>query len=111
MKMANGGYNPAFNVQFATDMNRRIIVGVDVTNEGTDGNELNPMVDQLESRYGRIPRKTVTDSAYATKPSVTEVDQKGVVPVATIPRADQLRKNGKDPHQRQRESQNHNNRN
>lgn len=103
MKMANGGYNPAFNVQFATDMNSRIILGVDVTNEGTDGNELKPMVDQLETRYGRIPRKTVTDSAYATKPSVTEVDQKGIQPVATIPRADQLRKNGKDPHQRQRD--------
>ena len=33
MKMANGGYDPAFNVQFATDGDSRVIVGVDVTNE------------------------------------------------------------------------------
>lgn len=102
MKMANGGYNPAFSVQFASDMKSRIIMGVDVSNAGTDGNELGPMVEQLETRYGRIPRRTVTDSAYATKPSVTKVSQKGVEIIANIPRAGQLRMNGKDPHQRQK---------
>ena len=60
------------------------------------------MVDQLETRYGHVPRKTVTDSAYATKKGVTEVTQKGVQPVSNIPRADQLKSNGKDPYQRQK---------
>jgi hypothetical protein len=36
MKMANGGFNPAYNVQFATDTESGIIVGVDVNNEGSD---------------------------------------------------------------------------
>jgi hypothetical protein len=35
MKMANGGYNPAYNLQFSTDTVSRIIVGVQATNAGT----------------------------------------------------------------------------
>ncbi len=34
MKMANGGFSPALNVQFATDGDTRIIVAVEVSNEG-----------------------------------------------------------------------------
>jgi len=102
MKMANGGYNPAFNVQFASDMGSRIIMGVSVTNEGTDGNELPPMLQQLKARYGHVPRTTVTDSAYATKSSVTQATQQGANPVSSIPRSDQLKAHGKDPYQRQK---------
>jgi transposase len=102
MKMANGGFNPAFNVQFASDMNSRIIMGVSVTNEGTDGNQLPLMVDQLKTRYQRVPKTTVTDSAYATKSSVTQATQQGVTPVSSIPRSDQLKAHGKDPNQRQK---------
>jgi hypothetical protein len=36
MKMPNGGFNPAVNVQLATDTESRAIVGIDVTFEGTD---------------------------------------------------------------------------
>lgn len=102
MKMANGGYNPAFNVQFASDMNSRIIMGVSVTNEGSDAKELSPMVAQLKIRYQQVPKKTVTDSAYATKPSVTRTTRQGVKPVSSIPRSDQLKAHGKDPYKRQK---------
>lgn len=102
MKMANGGYNPAFNVQFASDMGQRIIVGVSVTNEGTDGGELPPMVQQLKQRYQRVPHKTVTDAAYSTKSGVSQASQAGVLPVSSIPRAKQLIEHGKDPHAQQK---------
>src|SRR5215470_13007228 len=36
MKMANGGFNPAVNVQLATDIESRAIVGVEVSKEGYD---------------------------------------------------------------------------
>jgi transposase len=35
MKMGDGGFRPAYNVQFVTDAETRIVVAVDVTNEGT----------------------------------------------------------------------------
>jgi len=102
MKMANGGYNPAFNVQFVSDADSRVIVGVDVTNAGTDGGELAPMYDKVRSNYGKTPKKALVDSAYATKEGVKIVESAGTEVVSTIPRSEQLAKHGKDPHARQK---------
>ncbi len=102
MKMANGGYNPAYNVQFATDAQSRVIVGVDVTNAGTDGGELAPMHEKVSSDYGKIPGTMLVDSAYATKNGVTALEAAGTEVVSTIPRSEELRKRGKNPHARQR---------
>jgi transposase len=73
MKMANGGYNPAYNVQFASDGDARVIVAVDVTNAGTDGDELPSLHQQVCDDYGKTPEQALVDSAYATKESVTTV--------------------------------------
>src|SRR5262249_34702465 len=102
MKMANGGYDPAFNVQFATDGDARVIVAVDVTNGGTDGGELPPMLEKIREHYGKTPAQALVDSAYATQESVTEAETAGTKVISTIPRADQLERHGKDPHERQR---------
>jgi transposase len=101
MKMANGGYDPAYNVQFASDANSRMIVGVDVTNEGNDGGQLAPMHAKIAQTYERLPDTVLVDSAYATKESVTSVELRGTKVVSTVPRSDQLQRNGKDPHERQ----------
>lgn len=98
MKTANGGFDPAYNVQFATDADARIIVGVDVTNEGTDGGELPRMHEKVSRDYGQTPKTVLVDSAYATKESVTLVEAAGTEVVSTIPRREQLEKHGKDPH-------------
>ena len=42
MKMADGGFRPAYNFEFATDTAQRVIVGVDVTNAGSDKAEAGP---------------------------------------------------------------------
>ena len=57
MKFSDGGYRPGYNVQYATDTATGIIVGVEVTNAGTDSEQMPPMVDQLEKRYDRIPER------------------------------------------------------
>ena len=36
MKMADGGFCPAYNVQFSTDTASQIIVGIDVSTSGSD---------------------------------------------------------------------------
>jgi len=102
MKMANGGYDPAFNVQFATTGDSRIVVGVDVTNEGTDGSQMVPMLEQLEANYGERPRQILVDSAYATQAAVKTTEANQIKVVAGIPRTSQLERNGKDPYSRQR---------
>ena len=102
MKMANGGYDPAYNVQFATDAESRVIVAVEVTNGGTDGGELPPMLDRVRGHYGKTPSQALVDSAYATQESVAAAETGGTKVVSTVPRADQLTRHGKDPHARQR---------
>lgn len=102
MKMANGGFDPAFNVQFVTDGDARIIVGVNVTNDGTDGNQLSSMQEKVRKDYGKTPDNALADSAYATKEEVTEVEKQGTKVVSTVPRAEQLKNNNKDPHARQK---------
>jgi len=102
MKMANGGFNPAYNVQFATDADARVIVAVDVTNEGTDGGLMPPMQEKIASDYGKKPKTILVDSAYATKESVKTVESAGTEVVSTVPRSEQLEKHGKDPHARQK---------
>src|SRR5262249_48311408 len=44
MKMADGGFRPAVNVQLAVDTESRVIVGVDVVNAGSDLRQLEPML-------------------------------------------------------------------
>ncbi|MFO1065892.1 MAG: IS1182 family transposase [Pirellulales bacterium] len=102
MKMANGGYSPAMNVQFATDGDTRIIVGVIVTNEGNDASSLVPMRDKLIGNYGKKPEHILVDSAYAMKEGVTIVERNGSKVVAGFPRVEQLLKNGKNPHTKQK---------
>lgn len=102
MKMANGGYDPAYNVQFASDGDARVIVGVEVTNAGTDGGEMAPMHEKIRTTYGKTPKKGLVDSAYATKEAVTAVETAGTEVVSTVPRSEQLEKHGKDPHARQK---------
>ena len=102
MKMANGGYDAAYNVQFASDGDARVIVGVDVSNAGTDGGELVPMHEKIRSTYGKTPKRELVDGGFATKEGVTAVELAGTEVVSTVPRSEQLEKHGKDPHARQK---------
>lgn len=67
MKMANGGYNPAVNVQLATTTTGGLIAGVAVTDKGTEEEELVPMHGQLAQRYGHGPAELLADGGFATK--------------------------------------------
>lgn len=102
MKMANGGFTPAFNVQFATDAHTRIIVGVKVSNEGNDGGELAPMHQDIVANYAKTPEHVLVDSAYATKEGVTALEKSGSKVVSTVPRTEQLAKHGKNAFERQK---------
>jgi transposase len=71
MKMADGGYRPAYNVQLATDVDSRIIVGVRTLNSGSDQSQLGPMLDALAQRLGALPAAQLVDGGFATKAAIT----------------------------------------
>jgi transposase len=79
MKMSNGGYNPAVNVQLATDTESRAIVGVEVSNEGSDSAGLSaPMRQQVEERTGQSVKEHLQDGGYLRIQDIEEAHEQGV---------------------------------
>ena len=73
MKMGDGGFRPAYNVQLGTDTQSQIITGVDVTNSGGDQGKLAPMVEQHVERYAKAPEEMLVDGGFAKKDDITAV--------------------------------------
>ena len=97
MKMGDGGFRPAFNVQFATTTDSaRVIVGVDVINRGSDAGQSTPMLEQVERRTGVRPSQMLVDGGYAQHQAIEQATDKQVTVFAPVPkpRKDDLR----DPH-------------
>jgi transposase len=84
MKMGDGGYRPAFNVQLATDTQTQIITGVDVSNSGGDQGKLAPMVEQHEQRYAERPKEMLVDGGFAKKEDIEKVAQAGTTVYAPV---------------------------
>lgn len=97
MQFSDGGYRPGYNTQFATDTASGIIVGVDVTNAGTDNEQMAPMVEQLERRYGRPPEEIVVDGGFASLDAIEQVEPKCRVYAPLKEERKQLQA-GKDPY-------------
>src|SRR4051812_19206960 len=65
MKMADGGFRPAYNFQFATDTATQVITGVAVETTGSDMGQLEPMVDQVKGRSEKVPPEWLVDGGFA----------------------------------------------
>jgi transposase len=79
MKMPNGGFNPACNVQLATDTESRAIVGVEVSQEGSDAAGLSqPMREQVEQRSGRAVEQHLLDGGYLRVQDIEHAHEQGV---------------------------------
>jgi transposase len=86
MKMGDGGFRPAFNVQLATATDSQVITGVDVTNAGGDQGQLAPMVEQHEERYEEKPKAALVDGGFVKKADIDEVSppQGGTIVYAPV---------------------------
>ena len=85
MRMADGGYRPAYNVQFATDTATQVIVGVEVTNEGSDQGQLEPMLDQIEERYEAAASQVLVDGGFVSLETVDRMALRGCRLYAPVP--------------------------
>jgi transposase len=85
MKMANGGFSPAYNVQFCTDVDSNIIVGVDVSQQGNDTGLASPMLQQIEEDYDQRAKAILTDTGYVSLGEITTITQEGTTPIMAMP--------------------------
>jgi transposase len=90
MKMADGGFRPAYNVQMATEGSPlggpRTIVGVRVTNVGSDMSAVPPMLDDIERRTGTLPEVLLADANHAAHDGIRDAAARGVEVLIAVPK-------------------------
>jgi transposase len=77
MKMADGGFRPAYNVQFSSDCPSGVIVGVEVLTAGSDMGQIGPMQEQIHSRHEVYPPEVLVDGGYAKHTDIETVQGQG----------------------------------
>src|SRR5207302_5394937 len=65
MKMADGGFRPAYNVEYSTACRGQVVVGVDVVTVGSDQGQLPPMLEQIEDRFEQRPNEVLVEGGLA----------------------------------------------
>jgi transposase len=64
MKMADGGFRPAYNCQISTAAGGQIAIAVDLDTTGSDRGLVRPMLDELQRCYGRRPNRHLVDGGF-----------------------------------------------
>jgi transposase/IS5 family transposase len=77
MKMPDGGFRPAYNMQLATAVGSQVVVGVAITNHGGDGHEAPPMLEQVQDRTGIKPDDYLVDGGFATLDAIDDLSRAG----------------------------------
>jgi transposase len=89
MKMADGGFRPSYNVQMVTAGSPlggpRTIVGVRVTNQGSDMGSITPLLEQVEQRTGQLPTTLMADANHAAHDCIRRATEAGVEVLIAVP--------------------------
>lgn len=87
MKMADGGFRPAYNVEFSAATGSQVIVAVAVTTSGTDMGQMAPLVEQVHDRFGVYPQEVLNDGGFVKHQDIEAVSapDKGCVVYAPVP--------------------------
>lgn len=85
MKMADGGWRPAYNIQYAVDTESLAAVGVYVSQAGNDMGLMMPMIAQLQHRF---PEKTLQDylmdGGFVKHEDICEAARLGITALAPV---------------------------
>lgn len=103
MKVSNGGFEPAYNVQLAVVGSPMggpaTIVGVRVTNAGTDKNSILPMCAQVDERTGLKLEAILVDADHLTHGEVRAAQQRdpALLVIAPVPERWELSEAPQEP--------------
>ena len=85
MKMGDGGFRPAYNIEFCSDTESQVIVGVDVVTTGSDMGQMAPMVKQVMDRCGQAPNDWLVDGGFPAHDQIDAVASQTRV-IAPVPK-------------------------
>ena len=68
----------ANRVRPSTDTTEGVVVGVRVTNEGADYEELTESASKVEENTGKLPEQMVVDGGCISRENIIKIKEKGV---------------------------------
>jgi transposase len=100
MKMADGGFRPAYNFQFSTACSSQAIVGVEVTTTGSDLGQIAPMNEQIHERHAVYPKEALVDGGFAKHQDIAAAaaQGEGCTVYAPVPKPKDPRQDRYAPH-------------
>jgi transposase len=77
MKMADGGFRPAYNCQVTTVAGGQITLAVDAVSKGSDRGLVRPMIERIERHYPR-PKRYLGDGGFTKNSDIEWAAQRGI---------------------------------
>jgi transposase len=77
MKHGDGGFEPSYNAQLLTDVEHKIVVDVELTQQAGDQQQLQPALERLRAQADPLPQ-VIVDGGYVTQDNVVKTAQQGV---------------------------------
>jgi transposase len=78
MRMADGGWRPAYNMQVTSDPASSIVTGIAVDTTGSDGGLMAPAVERFEAGFAQRPRRWLADGGFTTIADIVSLAAKGI---------------------------------
>jgi len=93
MLTAHSGFRPAYNLLVSATTGTQVILGVAVSERRNDTGIAQPMMADLEDRYGRTPKRLLIDTKAATRGDIVALARhpSGAITVYTPPPSDKER--------------------
>jgi transposase len=95
MKMADGGYRPAYNVQVVSAAGEQIVVAVEPLTVGSDRGLIRPMLEKIRKRFARLPSRHLADGGFGANNDIEWAHNEGVAIHCPPTKS----KHGRDPYQ------------
>jgi transposase len=84
MKQPDGGYAPSYNVQISTEASHKIMVGVGVSQNGSDYGELVGGVERVEQNLEAKPEQVVADGGFTSRENILALKAQGIDFIGSI---------------------------
>ena len=78
MKMADGGFRPAWNVQVVSAAGEQFVVDVEPSTNGSDRGQLRPGLEAICRRLGRLPDRLLSDGGFTSNAAIEWAHCQGV---------------------------------
>jgi transposase len=78
MKMADGGFRPAYNVQVTSAAGQPIVVDTRICNTGSDRGLMRPMLERQRTRPGGLPKGHLVDGGFGSAEDIEWAHAEGI---------------------------------